>query len=505
MDEKVEAMRKELVAQVIEDMASKGPAWVQEWSFDAPMNAKTQASYTGRNALVLSYFMRRDGLEDPRFMTFVQAKEAGHTVRKGSRSYPIERWRRIAMDAEDPKRRVRQPRTPEEWAAAEADPAIRCGYFCVGHYNLFNARDVDGLAPYQPIRNPVRESELVDFLEANSPCPVREVAGDAAFYSPAHDRIELPLRSQFSSEVALARVLLHEQGHATGAASRLGRDLSGRMGSKDEASRSAYAREELVAELTSLLAANELGVRLPAVGRDDEFARSEYWQNHVAYLKGWSCGLEDPAGELLRAASKAGKATTWLMEECFSPALDARMQGGAPEREAERGVSLDEAREEGTVRESEPPEEAAVEPHCEADAFRYAVRADGTLAQRGAGGHEATLSRVLAVPARDGGAVSWYVGDDEEVAMLHERADGSVALVSDMDAFAGNSFVETVEEVARGEETAAFMAPFVAEEVSNLREELGIPDPPEAAAEAHPPAHEPMVGRDGQSSMRLMA
>ena len=56
--------------------------------------------------------------------------------------------------------------------------------------------------------------------------------------------------------------------HSTGHASRLQRDLSGRFGSR------AYAREELVAELGSVLLGDQLEI-------------GSALENHAAYLGHW--------------------------------------------------------------------------------------------------------------------------------------------------------------------------------------------------------------------------
>src|SRR5690606_7533879 len=80
------------------------------------------------------------------------------------------------------------------------------------------------------------------------------IGGDMAFYSPAHDFIQIPPQQAYFEPVNWYRTKLHELGHWTGHASRLNRDFSGRWGGE------AYAREELVAELCSAFLCAELGV-----------------------------------------------------------------------------------------------------------------------------------------------------------------------------------------------------------------------------------------------------
>lgn len=86
--------------------------------------------------------------------------------------------------------------------------------------------------------------------------------------------------------------------------------------------------------------------------------------NSAAYLKSWSQELKDPGGELLKAASRASKATDFLVEDCFTPvlgkdyfkskdldveldaglnaALDAEFEAAAEVETDSEGFSLDE-------------------------------------------------------------------------------------------------------------------------------------------------------------------
>lgn len=349
--DRVAEARGRLVRQVIDDMAELGAGWSKAWCNGAPRNPATGTRYKGRNNLLLTFYMREAHLTDPRFVTYRQAQERGWHVRRGAKSLPIEKWGEVFVDARDPKRRIAQPKTAAEREALRKDPDVRSLYVPLGCYSVFAARDVEGMPAWEGLNPAVETSRLADFLVANGPVEVDEVPGDMACYLPKEDRIEMPSRSLFTNEEAFARVLLHEQGHATGHPSRLDRDQSGLMVSEDPESRARYAREELVAELNSLFCANELGVSMPEVGRDDAFSKSAYWQRHVSYLTSWSSRLEDPEGELMRAASAAGRATDWLMGNCFAPALakdspDGSRDMASPEAGREPPAVPDAARRE---------------------------------------------------------------------------------------------------------------------------------------------------------------
>ncbi|MDM7952503.1 MAG: zincin-like metallopeptidase domain-containing protein [Cyanobium sp. CZS 25K] len=143
---------------------------------------------------------------------------------------------------------------------------------------MFNAADLDGKGLGDLIAQRQREAGMLarpeperlaaaESLLGAWPVPVG-YGGERAFYAPETDRIQLPERQAFHTAAGFYATWAHEAVHSTGHASRLKRDLSGRCGSR------AYAREELVAELGSVL----LGDRLEI---------GSALENHAAYLGHW--------------------------------------------------------------------------------------------------------------------------------------------------------------------------------------------------------------------------
>ncbi|MFZ5820035.1 MAG: zincin-like metallopeptidase domain-containing protein, partial [Chloroflexota bacterium] len=127
-----------------------------------------------------------------------------------------------------------------------------------------------------------------------------------AFYSPKRDQVVLPPRGAFNSELGneegAARyygTLLHEIGHATGAAHRLNREgITGghRFGSE------GYAKEELRAEMFSLFAAAQTGIPYDP-------------ERHAAYVQDWAKVLKNDKNEIFRAAAEAGKAVDYVLDK----------------------------------------------------------------------------------------------------------------------------------------------------------------------------------------------
>lgn len=137
----------------------------------------------------------------------------------------------------------------------------------------------------------LRHAELVAFRDRTT----AKVAhgGDLAFYSPAADRIQMPVPQAFLSEENYWSTMLHELTHWTGHASRLDRDLTNRFGTM------GYAAEELVAELGSAYLCAELGVRGDL--------------RHPEYLGNWLRGFKDDKRAFFRASSLAQRAADFVL------------------------------------------------------------------------------------------------------------------------------------------------------------------------------------------------
>lgn len=315
----IEKLREDLLASIIKGMETEGRAWVKEWSFGGiPVNGATGKRYRGRNCLLLWYQMILNGWDDARFVTFAQAKHAGCAVMKGSSSALIEKWLDFPYSKSEGKY-LKRPRSKEALEAMRLDDDIVMRYRCVGSWHVFNIAQLSG-----NLENLVHGGSFVKTMDdivisdliASSPCPVMEVPQDRSFYSPSTDEITVPSRGQFASADAFCRTLLHEQVHATGAVGRLAREGVVDWTAGKKVGIETYALEELVAELGSVFAANELGLDLRGTRGEDVFS-DEGFDNAVAYLKGWATRAGGAADKVMSQASRASAAVDWLREECW--------------------------------------------------------------------------------------------------------------------------------------------------------------------------------------------
>jgi antirestriction protein ArdC len=127
--------------------------------------------------------------------------------------------------------------------------------------------------------------------------------GNSAFFTPSHDFIQMPHLEQFHNENSYSSTLLHELTHWSGAKTRLARDMSGRFGS------TAYAKEELIAELGSVFLCSSLGIEIDT-------------QQHAAYLQSWIKGLKEDNQFLFKSAASAQRAHNYLLERVAESAKD---------------------------------------------------------------------------------------------------------------------------------------------------------------------------------------
>ena len=285
--EKVQSERKSLVDKVIANM-EKGYIWDSGWDINAlrSQNPVSGAKYNGINKLHLGYVVAENNYQDPRFVTFKQAQEKGWKVKKGEHGHPCEYW--IWTKKEE----IINDKGEKEKVDVPLDKP-RISYFTV-----FNLEQIEGNYPKFELPKLSHDEilEVANDFIASSRCPIQEAAQARAYYSPANDKITLPLRDSFKTTEDYLATLLHEMAHSTG--KELGREMITSPLSPE------YAKEELIAELSSLFLKAELGIS----------SEGKHFENHSAYLNGWNKMLRSDPNELYRASKEADKVCSYIME-----------------------------------------------------------------------------------------------------------------------------------------------------------------------------------------------
>lgn len=281
---------KTVAENLIASLKAGTAPWQQPWAPGSggfmPMNPVTGNRYKGINAVHLM----AQASEDNRWLTYRQAQSIGAQVRRKEKGARVQYWkyseRQEKLDGNgnpvlDDKGK------PVQEAVMLDRPRL---FFA----SVFNGGQIDGLAPVkheQPAWNP---SALAEHILKSSGAEIAHDQNNRAFYRISTDSIHLPDKSRFPSADRYYATALHELGHWTGHPSRLDRDLSYPFGSE------GYAREELRAEIASMILGDELGI-----GHDPE--------QHAAYVKSWIKILEDDPLEIFRAAADAEKIQNYIL------------------------------------------------------------------------------------------------------------------------------------------------------------------------------------------------
>lgn len=294
----------EVTARIVAQLEEGRFPWVQPWASGSaamvdgalapglPRNALTARCYSGVNILILWGAAIDRGYSSQSWLTFKQALDAGGCVRKGEQGTTVVYADRFTPEAE------------KEKARETGDDPKSIAF--LKRFTVFNVAQCEGLRPglaAEPA--PLPERQIIPVAEeviAASGVDFR-IGGDKAFYMPSLDMVQVPPQPAFYEQVNYYRTCLHELTHATGHASRLGRDLKNSFGSKD------YAREELIAEMGSAFLCAALGI-VPTV-------------RHADYIGSWLEVLREDNRAIFHAAGAASKAAEWLLSR-HREAQDAR-------------------------------------------------------------------------------------------------------------------------------------------------------------------------------------
>lgn len=257
-------------------------------------NAITNAPYRGINYWLTSMTRMERDYQDPRWLTFNQAKAAGGAVKRGEKGTHIVFWKppSAAEDAED------RPEAPDE----PPKPARR--FWTARQYSVFNLEQTEGCdvptLPNTELRDH-RPIDAADRIVREMPDPPK-ILTFKAFHGPPHylpgqDCIKAPDIGLYHRPERWYCTLFHELVHATGHPRRLNR-LSEEQWS--ETNLHAYGKEELVAGMGSAMLSALAGIAEANVNTD------------AAYIRGWRDRIAADKSMVIRAASLAQSAVDFI-------------------------------------------------------------------------------------------------------------------------------------------------------------------------------------------------
>lgn len=286
--------RKSVADMFVKGLSEEGLNWKQGWATTGELrNAVSNRHYRGLNEFYLKLVSMVHGYKDPRWMTFNQIRDEGYHLEKGSKGAKVEYWfpfdtiKKKGVSFEEKERLINEGERKKE------DFSLVAKY-----YTVFNGDNISGLPEIELPKNEIEPSVVLEQISRGMNVEIYNDGEDRAFYRPSTDDIHLPLPEVFSSDNEYNAVAFHELGHATGHESRLNRDQSGVFGT------SAYAKEELVAEITSAFMAETTGISLEDMNME----------NHKAYVNGWIASIEDDPEYLMKAISQAHDAADYMQQ-----------------------------------------------------------------------------------------------------------------------------------------------------------------------------------------------
>mgnify|MGYP005832074629 FL=1 len=313
-----------LIARMEQMKESK---WKKGWTdgrtaqFGLPQNLVGRP-YTGSNAFLCQIHTTMEHYRMPVYLAIKQIRDAGGMIKKGEHSIPIFKWD-LRIKGKDGKKLSESDyrnMTKEEQAECTVRPYLKVyNEWNIDQTNLeeVNKEKYDAILKRfksEPIKDEVGmyKNEAFDNLlkEQSWVCPIEyEKFNESAFYSPKRDQIVVPSKKQFNISNTPEDVFkdgmefygttIHEMAHSTGHESRLGRDGIVKI---DQFGSDQYAKEELVAELTSALIGNAMGFD------------SRIRENNIAYLQNWIGSLKKDPKFLKSVMSDVNKSSKMVLE-----------------------------------------------------------------------------------------------------------------------------------------------------------------------------------------------
>lgn len=273
---------QEVTDSIVESIENGTAPWQQMWDGQArwPLNGSTDKPYHGINVMLLV----GEGLQDPRWCSYQQAKDRGWQVRRNERGTKIYFYKPFQRKTGEV-----DPETQE--AEVKTIPVLKS-------YTVFNFSQIDGVPELE--RNNTHLQEMSDLTEQICQELIDATGAEIVFgqrraaYSPSQDRIYMPDKESFDSDAHYYATMLHEISHWTGHESRLKRDF----GSSRESEQ--YAREELRAEMASAMLSMRLGLPSKIEG-------------HSAYVEHYLKILRNDKKEIFRAAKDAERMARYVL------------------------------------------------------------------------------------------------------------------------------------------------------------------------------------------------
>lgn len=289
---------------IIELLEQHQKGWNKPWislgtDNDYARNPTTEKYYRGINQFLLGFSMMKKGYLKNQWATFKQIKSQKGSVLKGEKSTPVIFYKTAYIDD---KKKYYKPDVVKKMNFNQMQSLGINTIPVLKLYRVFNiASQTEGLDEsfythdVEEELQSFEKDESAENLIKETGATIIEKESNRAFYDIAQDHIVLPNRNQFKGEKEpFYATALHELGHWTGHKSRLNREFGKSFGDSN------YAKEELVAELTSAFCCAHLGF-------------SKTITNNAEYLRNWLSILKQDSKAIVKASAQAQKASDYII------------------------------------------------------------------------------------------------------------------------------------------------------------------------------------------------
>ena len=274
---------QQITDRIIAELEKGTIPWHKPWSCSSGAISRS----TGKPYSILNQLLLPQAGE---YVTYRQAIEEGHPVKKGEKASMVFFFKFIETEDNGEKKTI---------------PLLR-------YYSVFHISQCEGMEPRFASSTPIhsdlqpdkRAEQILRDYVVRSGVRLRKQQSNRAYYSPTVDEIVIPEISQFTDLSEYYSTAYHEAVHSTGHPKRLNRisDIV-RFGSE------SYSKEELIAELGASYLVHAAGLE----------TRSSF-RNSAAYLNGWLSALKGDKRFIISAAGQAEKAVQLIMNKEASAA-----------------------------------------------------------------------------------------------------------------------------------------------------------------------------------------
>lgn len=285
----------QMVTDRICEMLNEGIIpWQQPWHFNTLSDGEDCAiSYTTRRAYsVLNQWLLGEPGE---YLTFNQIQERKGRIKKGEKA-------RMVVFFKQSQYKEKDPETGEE--VLKSYPLLR--YYNVWHINQTEGIESKVKTGEQEVKtlDPITEAEaaILGYLTREADLKFfNDKPSGKAYYSPAEDKVVVPMLGQYDIAAEYYSTTFHELVHSTMKESRCNRVADNK---RSFFGNSEYSREELVAEMGAAMLCSNSGID-----------SAKAFRNSVAYIQGWLKELKNDPKMIVWAAGRAEKAARYILGE----------------------------------------------------------------------------------------------------------------------------------------------------------------------------------------------